>query len=323
MDKRAFIVFNPVAGNEDPDDLRAVIEQRLDDDGWEYILHTTTKDEDIEQVTRNALPGAYDLIVAVGGDGTVSGVAGGLVDASTPMGIIPSGTGNALARYLDIPSDPVEAVKLLTQSETSEPLDALRVGQKHYFLNLSVGVSAATMRDTRREQKRSLGFIAYLIQGVKDLLGIQPARFEIVIDGATFSVRAADIVVLNDSLLGSVLLSDEPELALDTGEVGVLIFKAKSALDYLAVVWRALWNIDQSRRKHLRTLRASRRVMIKPDRPLPVQADGEPLDLRSVTAYIVPKAVKVIRPDDRGKRALKVLPEQLSVDLLSDMLLDI
>lgn len=319
LGKRVFVVFNPVAGTEDPDELRTVIEQRLDEAGWEYTIHTTTEDEDIELIIRDAPPEAYDLVVAVGGDGTVSGVAGGLVDAETPMGIIPSGTGNALAHYLNIPNDPGDAIMLLAKSNVLKTLDALRIGQKHYFLNFSVGVSAATMRDTGRGQKRSLGLIAYLINGVKELVGIQPAHFKLVVDGTTFNIRAADILVLNNSLMGSMLLPNKSDLAFDKGQVSVLIFRTKSLADYIAAIWHALWNTTRSRSKNLRILSASTSVMIEPDQPLPVQADGEPLDLRSVTAHILPQAVKIIKPEERNRIDLKVVMEQVPTGLLKDV----
>lgn len=316
--KRVFVVFNPVAGTDDPETLFSMIERGFEEAGWDMACHRTEADEDIEAVTQNAPPDAYDLVVAAGGDGTVSGVAGGLVNTETPMGIIPSGTGNALARYLDIPMDPDHAVNLLTSSSTTRALDTLCIDDRHYFLSFSVGASAATMRDTGRDQKRQLGFLAYMINAVKKLLGIQPARFRIVVDGSVFDMRAADVVVLNHSLIATLLLSDEA-LALDEGEVGVLIFRAKSALDYLAAVWDALWGKASRSQANLRILHASQRVMVEPDVPLPVQADGEPLDLRSVTAHIVPQAVSVLKPEDGDQLDIQAVAQNFPEGLLENL----
>lgn len=313
--KRVFVVFNPVAGTGDPDELSGVIERGLEKAGWDYTFHRTEADEEIETVTQQAPPDDYDLVIAAGGDGTVSGVAGGLVKSGTPMAIVPSGTGNALARYLDIPVDPEKATDILTTSSALKTLDTLRVEGKHYILSLSVGPSAATMEDTGRGEKRQLGLLAYLINGVKKLLGIQPAHFRIIVDGTSFTMRAADVLVLNHSLLGSVLLSDETSIALDEGEVGVLIFRAKSLLDYLGAIWDALWGRRSRDSANLRVLRAGKHVVIEPDTLLPVQADGEALDLRVAKVDIVPQAVNVVIPEDGDQFNFQALVQWLPEEL--------
>ncbi|MGC9468666.1 MAG: diacylglycerol/lipid kinase family protein [Anaerolineae bacterium] len=289
----AFVVLNPVAGSDDSDTIRQILERGLSEAGWSYDLHETRANEDIEAVVREAPPEIYDVVIAAGGDGTVSGVAGGLIHTEVPMGVVPVGTGNALARDLGIPMSPEEAIQLITGPHATETVDALRIGDNHYFLNISVGVSAGTMEGAKRDEKRRMGLLAYLISGIQELAGIQPARFELTVDGVSHTIKAADVIVFNKGVIGSTLVSQNPYIDLDSGEVGVFIFRSRSAFRYLiSLIETVLGRAGDSR--HVETMRASDTIVIRPAINLPIQADGEPLDLDAVEAHIIPQAVRVI-----------------------------
>lgn len=159
-------MLNPKAGSRPPDKIKGMLAEGFSEDGWTYHLHEISVDESIEAVIREAPPDAYDVVVASGGDGTVSGVAGALVGTGVPLGIIPSGTGNSLARDLGIPMKIAEAVKILTDLPATRPVDALQVEDTYHFLNLSIGVSAAAMLKTPSSEKRQFGMAAYLLEGV-------------------------------------------------------------------------------------------------------------------------------------------------------------
>ena len=139
----AFVVLNPVAGFDNGTDVRAVIEEHLVQAGWEVDIHETTEFEDVTESTRAALQENYDIFVAAGGDGTVSAVAAALVGADRLFGILPTGSGNGLARELGIPLTLPAALALLTEKHDLQVLDVMEVaGHGYFFLNLSMGISA-------------------------------------------------------------------------------------------------------------------------------------------------------------------------------------
>jgi YegS/Rv2252/BmrU family lipid kinase len=295
---RAFVVLNPVAGHSDAEALRQALEQRLAGEDWAYEVYRTTGEDRVGEVVRAALDREFDVFVAAGGDGTVAGVANGLAQTGTPLGIVPVGTGNTLARELDIPLDVEGALDLLVGDHAVLELDALRVEDRFFLLNMTVGISALTMRDTDHVDKRRLGVLAYLWTGLRKFVGWQPHRFNIVVDGQESRIRASEVAVANIGAIGIPTFRWGPQVRPDDGRLDVCIVRARSALDYLRVGWSLLLR-QQRRDPCIRCLSATRGVSIRAGRSLPVQADGEFVGRTPVRVAVVASAVRVIVPQSR------------------------
>lgn len=302
----ALVVLNPVAGpGDDHTSLRRAIEDHLTQHGWHYNIHETAEDEDVTARVTQALENDYTAVIAAGGDGTVSAVAGALVSRDTPLLILTAGTGNALARELDIPLDLEAALGLLTSGEgltlgegpqRTRAVDAFRVADTHHFLNLRIGASAAAMADTSRPQKQRLGLLAYLLVGAQKLIGLQPARFRLTVDGRTQTVRAADIIVANSGTVALSALQLAPDVTPDDGRLAVCVIRARTGLAYLGALVAALLGRDRSR--GIDCQHATRTISIEAKGDLPVQADGDPLGCRQVTAHVVRVIVPPATTDD-------------------------
>ena len=165
-----FVVHNTVAGTSDPTQVHTEIEKHLSSSGCKYQIYKTTGAENVREVVKAALLQGYQVVWAVGSDGTVSAVANGVIGEDVPMDIVPIGTGNALARELNIPLDLAAACDLLTGAYQTRVLDALRIGDDYFVLAVSVGISALVTAETARQQKRRLGQLAYFINGVRTIL---------------------------------------------------------------------------------------------------------------------------------------------------------
>ncbi len=149
--QKVFVVFNPKAGKEDPaDEVRAALARHFTPPQWTSEIYETTgqEDEDVAAICRAACARGASLVIAAGGDGTLVGVGNGLVHSPVPLGILPLGTGNDLARILLIPLKLDEAMDLLVSDHTVMEVDALQVGERHFFSNVSVGISPEVMNDT-------------------------------------------------------------------------------------------------------------------------------------------------------------------------------
>jgi len=301
---RAFVVLNPVAGLDDGTDVRAVIEMHLARAGWEVEIHETTESEDVTERTREALAGNYDIFVAAGGDGTVSAVAAALVSTDRLFGVLPTGSGNGLARELGIPLTLPAALALLTEKHGVQVLDVMEVvGHGYFFLNLSMGISACAMRDTTREEKRRFGWLAYLWNGSRALLGFQPVTFVLTIDDEISKVNAADVLVANLGSVGMPSIRLAPEITFEDGELDVITMRARTLWDYLRTILAILIR-QQRRTPHLQAFRARKYVRIDSLPPQPVQADGEFLGLGPVEVRVVPAAVRIITPITKTQRNL-------------------
>jgi YegS/Rv2252/BmrU family lipid kinase len=295
--KSAFVVLNPVAGGNDGD-IHHLLKAHFSREGWTHEIHETTGKEQIGKFVRETWDrreGDVDLFVAAGGDGTFSGVAAGLVHTEAAVGILPLGTGNLLARELGIPLTPQAALNLLTGAHTLRWIDAMQVDGDFFVLNVSVGLTGIMMRDTKREDKRRFGRAAYVWTGLRKLLGYQPHRFVIAIDGESRAVRASEVVIANSGAAGDPSLRWGPEVRLDDGQLDVHIIRTQSAIDYLRLAGTVLLG-RQRQDPTIQHFVARKRATVADAPSLPVQGDGEFIGWPPMEVEIVPQAIQVVVP---------------------------
>jgi YegS/Rv2252/BmrU family lipid kinase len=293
-----YVVLNPIAGNSSAEQIRQALEEAFGKTGWTLDIHETTGKEDVSELTRAACERGAAMVVAAGGDGTVGGVVNGLVNRGIPLGILPVGTGNGLARALGVPIDLENAVALLAGDHDIIDLDALQVGDTYYILKVSAGLSARVMRDTPPEEKRRFGIAAYLRTTISQIMGFQPRQFVLNLDGHPAQVRASEILVSNNALLKEPPFPLGPREKLNDGVFDVYIITAQNLGDYLRIVWGLVFN-RSGRKKELRTLTVKNCVSIRGvHREYTVQADGEVIGLTPVEVNVAPSAVKAIAPKE-------------------------
>ncbi len=296
MNQKGYVVFNPVAGTVDPDSAYRRIGEHLDAAGWTYEIYQTTGDESVPAIVREALSQKeYDLLVAAGGDGTVSAVAGGLINSDVPMGLLPTGSGNALARELQIPLQIQGALDLLTGEHARRTIDGMQVGDHYFFLSVSVGLSSLVMKETGREQKRNFGWLAYIWTGLRKLLGHQPGHFWVTIDGKTEHWNAAEVNVANSGAIGMPAFQWGPDIRIDDGRLDVCVVRARNLLDYLRVAGSIVVG-RQRPTPHIHCKQAEESVDVQGDRAFPIQADGEIIGHTEVRVELLPQALTMIVP---------------------------
>ncbi len=301
--KKAFVVLNPVAGNSDPAAIRGALAQHLGDANWSYEIYETTGKERIADVIGAALDRGFDMCLAAGGDGTVSGVAGGLVHSAVPLGIIPVGTGNTLARDLGIPVGHENALGLLIGEHEIRKIDAMRIDERYFVQNIGIGISAQAVRDTNRDGKRRFGRVVYLWSVIGNLFGFQPRRFTITVDGYPKRLRASEVTIANSGAFGEPYLRWGAHIRLNDARIDVCIAYARNLFDYLKLTWDLL----RGRLRHapnMRYMYARRSVTVDAAEPLLVHADGELVGHTPVHVHVVPQAVAVIVPPERANSFL-------------------
>lgn len=293
--KRVFIVINPVSGLGNGLLLKTICQQQFSKARWIPDFYMTSKGENLVPVIRKAILDGADMVVAVGGDGTIAAVAAGLIDTQVPMGIIPAGTWNAIARHLYLPFNPLRAVSLITGKHTTREMDIMEVGESYQAMNVSVGFSAKMNENANREIKRKLGAVAYLKHFINLLFGLEMHKFIVEADGYTFRGRATEVFIANYGVAGLHLLEDRLDIHPDDGKVEVLILRARTILDLPSMFWQMLI-LRQKRTPKYRQLSASQSVTIRTDPPSMVQADGELIGETPVKVTILPRKIRVIAP---------------------------
>ncbi|MCL4298520.1 MAG: diacylglycerol kinase family lipid kinase [Anaerolineae bacterium] len=302
--ERALIVFNPVAGTLDARVVRETIERHLTDHHWTYQIHETSADEDTTAIIHQLLDQqSFSLVVAAGGDGTVSTVADALQQSRLPVGILPVGTSNTLAQELGIPLNLEEACRLLTEEHSLMGLDGMQVGQQIFLLHISIDLVALTIEKTERQAKRRFGRAAYMWTALTQWLGYQPCRFILSVDGQPpRRLRAASVFIANIGAVGLPPFYWGPHIRPDDGLLDICIIRARTFFDYLKVVYFA-WQGSQLPNPHITYLTARQNVTVFANRPLPVQGDGEIIGETKVTVKVIPGAIQLVVPTAYAKNS--------------------
>jgi YegS/Rv2252/BmrU family lipid kinase len=295
--KRIFVVLNPVAGTSNPDETIQTITKFCEEHSWECEIYTTKKDEDLRQLVRNALKKGVDMVVAAGGDGTVSAVVDGMVNSKIPMGILPAGTGNALARDRSIPIDLKSALELLGGEHDVHQLDAVEVvGKGMYVMNVSVGITSITMSNTAREEKRRFGFLAYIYRAFGSVIHSDLHRFQVKADDFPLRFAASEVFIANCKFAGLQPQMNGVEISPYDSRLDMFVIRAQSIRDYLSVFAKFITFQKHNESDKLYYIPAKERIVIESEFPLPVQADGEELGMTPVEIRLIPKALHLIVP---------------------------
>jgi len=300
--KRAGIIVNPTKFT-DLDAVRARVTTTCLAQGWgEPIwLETTIADPGTGQARRAVEEGAA-VVCPLGGDGTVRAVATALVGTETPLGPLPGGTGNLLARNLDLPFDSIEKALVVALTGQNVRIDVGRlsvdpsgqhaVPDEHLFLVMAgVGLDAAIMAGAQERLKARVGSAAYVVSGFQNFLGPQ-FRVRMKVDGeGEFARRTRTVIVGNcGRLFGGLVLM--PGARLDDGVLDSVVLSPRGVVGWSAVAGHV---VTRQRRGHpLIDRHAGQEIHIELDRPQEVQLDGDTIGTaRSMTARVDPLALVV------------------------------
>jgi diacylglycerol kinase (ATP) len=300
-----YIVLNPVAGNADAKDIQQMLAENFPEEQYQYQIYETTGKENVAELTRTACQEGADLVFAAGGDGTVAGVVNGLVHTGKPLGIIPVGTGNGLARALRIPLKTEEAIELLAGENEILALDLMQVGDTYYTLNVSAGISGDAMRNTPAKVKRRFGIFAYVWTIIKKVIGTSPDRYILTVDEIPVQVRASEVLVSNGTLMEKPLEALGPPKEFKDGKFDAYIVSARSIPAYLRTLWELVFKPPRET-KNISHWKVSRSIRIDaPGRSLPTQGDGEAIGTTPIEVKVAPEAVQIIVPrgtkkEDKG-----------------------
>lgn len=293
---RAAVIVNPTKF----DDVEAVHRQVAAGcraAGWQdpLWLETTLEDPGAGQ-TRQALAEDVDLVCALGGDGTVRTVADGLKGTATPMGLLPAGTGNLLARNLDVPYDSLDKSLQVALTGRNKRIDVGSMtvpGEEPYtFLVMAgMGFDADVMANTDEQLKSRVGWVAYVVSGAQHLVGPR-FKAQVSTDDETFSRRTRSIIVGNvGKLQGGMKLM--PDAVVDDGHLDALVLSPRGVVGWAGVLVSLL---SGHRRGHdTVTHHTTAHLTVKADRPVQLQIDGDPLEKATEVSFDVEHRVLSVR----------------------------
>lgn len=305
MDNKKKIVFviNPISGTQGKEQILAWVNERLDGEKYDKeVVYTEYAGHAVEIAARKAAEHVF-AVVAIGGDGTINEIARSLVHTETALGIIPCGSGNGLARHLQIPLEPKKAVDILNEGRL-EVIDYGKINEKPFFCTCGVGFDAFVSLKFSQAGKR--GPLTYLEQTLRESLKYRPEVYELEMDGnPSARYRAFLIACGNASQYGNNAYIT-PRATLDDGLLDVTILEPFTMLDVPALSFQ-LFNktIDQNSR--IKTFQC-KSLRIHRAKPGVIHFDGDPMMAgEDVEVSIVHHELKVIVPRVSAKGTTNVL----------------
>lgn len=282
-------IINPISGGKKKTDLPTLIDQYLDKEKFAPIYAFTEYVGHAAELTEEADKKNYDIIVAVGGDGTINEVASKLVHSDKVLAIVPFGSGNGLARFLNIPLKAKKAIELINTG-TTQTIDTAELNGKKFFNMAGMGFDAHLSSVFAGNKKR--GLKSYVELGFKEITTYKAQPYHIEIDGRAYDKDAFAISIANSSQYGNnVYIS--PQSSLTDGYLDVCIIHPISLVKLPVLAFQMITaKTHQSslvkiiRGKHINIIRRA---------PDAVHLDGEPLQLgEQLEIKIVPASLKIL-----------------------------
>ena len=193
-------IINPISGGKDKLKIPAMIDSYLDRSKFTANYRVTEYAGHGAEIVEETVGNNFDIIVAVGGDGTINEVGAKVMQQNKVLGIIPFGSGNGLARFLKISMNPRKALEVINQCHVSQ-LDTATFNDKVYFNMAGMGFDAHVSAVFAGNKKR--GFSGYLKLGLKEMVNYKPATYTILVDGKTYIRKAFVVSIANSSQYGN------------------------------------------------------------------------------------------------------------------------
>jgi YegS/Rv2252/BmrU family lipid kinase len=288
------ILVNPHSAGGRALKLLPKVEAHLDARRVDFrVVRTKSLEHGVEQAL--VAVGADELPVVISGDGLVGAIGGAMAELETPLGIVPGGRGNDLARVLGIPSDPEQAIGVVLAGH-SRRIDVGEANGERFLGIVSVGYDSECNR-IANETRFLRGNLVYAYAALRVLASWKPAGFTIAVDEERVRVRGYLVAVANNRAYGGGMFV-APNAELDDGEFDIVSIGEVGRLRFLANL-RKVFNGNHVGLDEVRVFRASH-LELSASRPFGVYADGEHLTDLPVSLRVLPRALNVLVPQDRA-----------------------
>ena len=294
--KKVVFVVNPISGTQGKKAILKWIDERMDRSIHDYSIVKTEYAGHATQIAATAVENQVDVVVAIGGDGTINEIARSLVHTNTALGIIPCGSGNGLARHLRIPMDPKAAIDIINEGDRL-CIDYGKINNIPFFCTCGVGFDAFVSLKFADSGKR--GLLTYLENTLHESLTYQPETYEIENEEGTMKYKAFLIACGNASQYGNNAYI-APQASLTDGLMDITVLEPFTVLDVPSLSFQ-LFNktIDQNSR--IKTMRA-KKIKIHRAKEGVMHFDGDPLMAgKELEVEIIPQGLHVIASRKKKK----------------------
>lgn len=291
--RRALVYTNPRARQVNTQ-LDAALDL-LREEGLELVFNEPDRDQ--REGKRNSTEHDWDCLIVAGGDGTLNTMINSMNDLivkrKLPLGILPLGTANDLARTLHIPTDPVEAARVIMAGHC-RTIDLGQANERFFFNVASIGLSEEISRRLSGEMKKRWGVLAYLWTAMQVLRQTRPFRVVVNCDGEVWSGRTVQVAVGNGRFYGGGMTISENAF-IDDGRLDLYSLEVRRPWQIFGLA-RALRKGTLSGRNFVRTSTGVE-IHVTPQHVKNVNTDGEITTTTPVTFRVIPNAIRVFTPE--------------------------
>ncbi|MDR0186556.1 YegS/Rv2252/BmrU family lipid kinase [Prevotella brunnea] len=309
MKKKIIFIMNPISGSGDKDSVPEMIEKYIDKEQFDFHIETTKSAGHATEIAKKAVNENIDIVVAVGGDGTVNEVGRALVQTHTALGIIPLGSGNGLARHLAIPLNIKKGLDILNQCKIKE-LDYGIINGTPFFCTCGMGFDAFISMKFAEAGRR--GMITYVQKVLEEGLRYKPQIYEIEDDEGVHRYKAFLISVANASQYGNNAYI-APQASMSDGKLDVIIIQPFDVLEASQVAIE-LFNKTLDKNLKIKTFRA-KHIRIHRNKEGVIHYDGDPIMAAAdIDISMVHKGIRiVVNPeDDKSQRQPNIIQNAFS-----------
>ena len=289
MKKKAVFIINLISGTSDKAAIPGLIDQYLDKTKFEYEIAVTQYAGHASEIAAKAKDDGVDVVVAIGGDGTVNEVARAIVHSSTALGIIPCGSGNGLARHLLLPLNVRKAIEVINRCEIRQ-LDYGIINDYPFFCTCGMGFDAFVSMKFAEAGKR--GPITYVENVLREGLKYKPETYTIEDDNGTLQYKAFLISCANASQYGNNAYI-APQASMSDGLMDVIIMEPFDVFEAPQISIE-MFSKTLDKNSKIKTFR-TRHLHIRRDKPGVIHYDGDPVMTGAdIDVELKPKGINII-----------------------------
>lgn len=295
MDKKTIrFIVNPISGGSSKKAIIKAIDELIDPLRYDIAVWPTRYAGHGAVLATMAAENDADIVVAIGGDGTINEVARSLVHTSTVLGIVPCGSGNGLARHLQIPLDPRKALQLINEGQ-SVSIDYGIINGRPFFCTCGMGYDANVSYRFSSSGRR--GLLTYLEKSISELAKYKPEGYTIIDESGQRSYKAFCIALANASQYGNNAYI-APLASMADGLMDVTVIEPFSVAEAPAMAYRMFSGKFEDGAGHIRMFRSAALKVIREKDGI-IHCDGDPMKApREIEVRMVPAGLKVISNSD-------------------------
>jgi len=288
LKRKALFIINPISGGKKKDGVPELIDQNLDKGVFDSTIVFSDGISHARIIASEAV-NKYDVVIAVGGDGTVNEIASAIVGSNTALGVVPYGSGNGLARFLGIPMNPQHAIKTLSTGRV-ESIDSATVNGQPFFNMAGMGFDAHISEVFSHGKKR--GFVSYIKSSMQEIATYNEQEYHIEVDGKVYNRKAFMLSIANSSQYGNNA-HISPRASVQDGLLDVCVIRKFPLWRFPEMGIRMLTKAAEGT-SYVEIIRG-KKIKVTRQMDGPIHLDGEPQIMgTAIHINIVPNSLKVI-----------------------------